>query len=712
MVVAFVNRKSEKKVLSSEVTNYILPNSGNLACREIKAPLIYVNGDSYKVDKGSITIPVNESSIELEIDDKIFVIHVLCRRYANELKFDYNAFGAAFKNNLIQGKMDEKILFEAFETDDDNLKIPLCTFNRKFDSITKNYDVEAISKCTDKLPHIFNKPKQHLKQVNDVRPAAVVSRIGQEAIRHLASHSEHWKGIKASGLIPERLLARTLEDDCAIYENLATKTMVDKLYHEMKMLNEENIDCYMQMNVDDGHAVSGEQKIYFHARDILLKGMDDEAVAFNQLLLEEQQKYIFEILEKLGKCRSTSLYRTLKKAKPVHGKLKKTNIFMMDKYYKYVYELWNLLENRQKVAPYDTAQDIKGEYALFCKTLFIFALRYFQFRSEDQPGDVFVDDKLGNINYSFDRWNLVMENAWIEGLDIDGFATQMSIKSSIKIKCSPINISPELTAKYFGVKLVDDTLLFDRVLDNKEQENFIKRVKTGWPKNKQKNWTSELKQKLYTAFANVDIKYEKALFVPWKYLLPDNTEDIKETLRQIKAKVDLAKYDKVYLLIASRPNEFSNVEDGKVLSSLLSYGKANAAIERKKDNVGVIPIGLNDINSYRRYTKILLEQMIALDAERKTCPICGDMLNLGRGDQKNIATCHTCGFQIINTKCSHCGQDYTFTRYILPKSTTMANVANAGFKIIAEEHKFGFKNITDVFLEDGNIHPLCPHCGK
>lgn len=67
-----------------------------------------------------------------------------------------------------------------------------------------------------------------------------------------------------------------------------------------------------------------------------------------------------------------------------------------------------------------------------------------------------------------------MENIQIEGLNIDSFATQMS-----KSQCSPINISPELMAKYPGVKLVDDTLLFDRVLDNKEQENFIKRVKTG-----------------------------------------------------------------------------------------------------------------------------------------------------------------------------------------------------------------------------------------
>ena len=100
----------------------------------------------------------------------------------------------------------------------------------------------------------------------------------------------------------------------------------------MKALSEENIDCSMQMDIDDGHAVSGEQKTYFHARDLLLKGMDDESVAYNQMLLEEQREHITSILEKLSKCRSTPLYRMLKRQRPIKGKLKKTNIFMMDKY--------------------------------------------------------------------------------------------------------------------------------------------------------------------------------------------------------------------------------------------------------------------------------------------------------------------------------------------------------------------------------------------
>ena len=371
MTVTYVDRKKNKKTLSPELTSYVLPDSGKLIIREIASSHIYINGDSYEVENRARDIEIRDYPLEIEVDGSVYSVRVLCGQCRDETKFDYNTLRTAFSNNLVQGKMDEDILFSALSEDLDTLKISLCTFNRKFESITKDYDVVAMEECTNQLPHIFQKPKQHLKQINEIRPAAVVSRIGQESIRHLASHSEHWKGIKASGLVPERLLARTLEDDFAIYENVAVKSIVDQLYKEMKALSEENIDCSMQMDIDDGHAVSGEQKTYFHARDLLLKGMDDESVAYNQLLLEDQREHITNILEKLSKCRSTPLYRTLKRQRPIKGKLKKTNIFMMDKYYKYAFELSELMLNRQEVNPYEAVQDITGEYALFCKILFI-----------------------------------------------------------------------------------------------------------------------------------------------------------------------------------------------------------------------------------------------------------------------------------------------------------------------------------------------------
>ena len=710
VTVTYVDKQKNKKTLLPELTSYILPDSGKLIIREIASSHIYINGDSYEVENKARDIDIKDYSLEIEVDGSFYSVRVLCGQCRDETKFDYNTLRTAFSNNLVQGRMDENILFSAISEDLDTLKISLCTFNRKFESITKDYDVVTMDECTNQLPHIFQKPKQHLKQINEIRPAAVVSRIGQESIRHLASHSEHWKGIKASGLVPERLLARTLEDDFAIYENVAVKSLVDQLYKEMKALNEENIDCSMQMDVDDEHAVSGEQKTYFHARDILLKGMDDESVAYNQMLLEDQREHIANILEKLSKCRSTPLYRTLKRQKPIRGKLKKTNIFMMDKYYKFAYELSELMLNRQEVKPYEAVQDITGEYALFCKILFIFALRHFNYELSDPADEVFEGEKLLSTTYNFEKWHIILSDYDIAPLDINGFCFKMCVDNPIEVNCEPIDINAAIVSRFSDVRATGNKLVFERSWNDQEQEELIRELKKTWPKNKT-TWPADFKMKLVAAFHNANTESRRCLMLPWKYVIPDNIEEISQLKSILLDKLKNESFDMIYFLTASRPNEFINIEDQTVLNGLLTYGKANEDTGQKKSQYGILPIGLGDINSYRRYTKILLDHMIALDHKRDVCPICGGKLFVGKGEQNNIFGCHTCGFEIVDTQCSSCKSRFPYTRYILPK-TTSVKIDNPGFRVMARENKLGFKNITAVRLEAGTIHPICPHCGK
>ena len=627
MTVTYVNSLKEKILMSPSVTNYVLPDSGSILVKDIESSLLYINGNAFDVVNKKMSIPVEQEKIELEVDGIVFSIIVLCQKYKDETNFDYNYFGNAFHNNLIDGKMGEFELFTALEDDDEDLKLPLCTFNRKFESITKDIDVNKVLECVEKFPHIFQKPKQHLKQVNEIRPASVVSRIGQESISHLASHSEHWKGIKVGGLIPERLLARTLEDDYAIYENVAVKTLADELYSEMKKLNEENVDCHMQMEMDDGHTVSAEQKSYYHARDILLKGMDEDEVIEQQILLDDQKNAIDKILQKLSKCRSTPLYRSLKKAKPIRGKLKKTNIFMMDKYYKEAYRLFEILRNRQEVSPYDATQEVTGEYALYCKVLFIFALRYFNFKPDTDEPDLFDEEQLSKTDYHFKKWHLSINEQHIESLNIGGFSIDIYVEKPIVVSIGNIDISESIIARYDNISLDGGKLLFKSVLNDSEQEGLINDLKKAWPSNKKKIWASEFKSNMYSAFQNVELDKKRVLFVPWKYILPDNVEEIRQLIEMLKARVNADEYDNVFILTASRPNELNHVDDLSILNKLISYGTADYANGLKQEKYGIIPIGIGDINSYRRYTKIILRNMVEVDHDRDCCPICGDNLN-------------------------------------------------------------------------------------
>lgn len=708
MIVTYVNDRDQKQKISDDVTAYVLPFSGTIMILDIASPFAYVNGDAVKVENGKVSVEIQEKSLEIEADETKYNICVLCSAWSPTLLLDYNSFGRTVENNSIDDGMDQEILFSAIEDEDsEELHISLCTFSRSYENITsREFDIDKALDYTQRLPHVFYKPKQHLKQVNEIRPTAVASRIGQESIRYLASHSEHWKGIKANGLIPERLLARVLEEDLAIYENKAAKTLVDEFMRIVTRLRLETMDCQLQINMDDSHSVSSEQKSYFKAKDALLKGLDDEDLYIQQEILAEQTEKLSEILDLLSECKSTQLYRALRRSAPIRRKLKQTNIFMKDKYYKYVYKLWNLLDGVNKVGIEEIAKPIEDEYDIFCRVLLLFALRYYNFQAEDEQQDVLYKGKLADSVYRFGNWKAKVyeEDA--------GFVLEMSKHNEIQVNLQQFEIADNLLNNVLsGVWYKNGILSVDHALNDKEQETLVSAARVCWPKNKQKTYASEMKQRMYAEFFYYSTTSHKILFVPWKYCLPDNVEQIRETLKIVQSEIPMDCYDECFILTISRPNEVTGVDDASVLQQLLNYGDANEDKGLKQSKIGVIPISLSDINSYRRYTKIFLSHMVALDDTRDICPICGQKLY----QNGNAYECRNtyCQFELIETKCPKCKEKYVFSRYPLSKLAITKRVDSIGFKMLYEENRLAFKNITEAVIDKKSekLIPICPHCG-
>lgn len=708
MIVIYVNDRNQKQKISDDATTYVLPFSGTIILANVVSPFAYVNGDAIKVENGKVSIEIQEKSLEIEADETKYNVCVLCSTWSPTLLLDYNSFGRTVENNTINDGMDQEILFSAIEDEDsEELHISLCTFSRSYENITsREFDIDKALDYTRRIPHVFYKPKQHLKQVNEIRPAAVASRIGQESIRYLASHSEHWKGIKANGLIPERLLARVLEEDLAIYENKAAKTLVDEFMRIVTRLRLETMDCQLQINMDDSHSVSSEQKSYFKAKDALLKGLDDEDLYIQQEILAGQTEKLSEILDLLSECKLTQLYRALRRSAPIRGKLKQTNIFMKDKYYKYVYKLWNLLDGANKVGIEEIAKPIEDEYDTFCRVLLLFALRYYNFQAEDEQQDVLFKGKLADSVYRFGNWkaNVYEDNA--------GFVLEMSKYNEIQVDLQQFEIAESaLNNVLSGVYFTNGILNVDHALDDKEQETLVSAARVCWQKNRQRTYACEMKQRMYAEFFNFSTTSHKILFVPWKYCLPENVEQIKETLNIVQSNIPTENYDECYILTISRPNEIIGVDDASVLQKLLSYGDANEDKGLEKCKIGVIPISLSDINSYRRYTKILLRHMVALDDTRDICPICGQKLY----HNGNAYECRNtyCQFELIETKCPKCKEKYTFSRYPLSKLAVTKRVDSIGFNMLYEENRLAFKNITEAVIDQKSekLIPICPHCG-
>ena len=701
MTISFVDVFENNKEISLEEINYVIPSSGKLLIKDVTPNSCMLNYKPFHHDS-MFELPVKQDDITLSCGTDTIKIKILKGELSQESIIDYQDIYKQYLSYTNDGCFDVLALLKAFDRDNDNA-IRLCSFNKKFDNLLRSNNRDEILKNVKYLPHIFYRPKLHLKQIEEVRPASIVTRIGTESIRHLASHSEHWKGIKANGLIPERLLARILEDDYAIYENVAAKTIVDKIYALEKKEKEDAIDCKMNFTLSESYSQGGERQNFFDAINFLFKGFENSRFSTTQKLIEETLEVINSILAYLSKCKSTNLYRHIRKEKEIRGSLKKTNIFMMDNYYKKVYQLWELLGKKEEVTDILEKKELQEEYLLYVELIILFCLKYMGFIPEDSNGILLNDNLFNHCVLTFKDWEIVLNSKKVKLFD--GFITAEIIQK----KKIPIQFAIELPDsddyKQFKATKSGNEIIFEKKLDESEQSALCDLLQSKINKKLPRKWKQEFRKTLMDGMMSVSFNKETVLFVPWKYGIADDYKAAKETLKQLGELIPTG-YDECYILNITRPNELREINDESLLKSLISYSVRNQE-SIKNNEYGIIPITFNDINSFRRLSKIFLKNMINIKSEQNCCPQCGSEL---RGDKSQGYSCvnHECDFKIYNSQCPDCKKKYWYTDYRFPKVFQL-DTESIGMKILLDENSLGFKNITSLTSEH---KPECPYCKK
>lgn len=702
MKASFVDIFETTKELSFEEINYVIPYSGRLVIKDVEPDTCVLNHKLIHHDS-NIELPIEQNDITLTTGSNTIRIKILKGEISQESIIDYQDIYNQFISYCTDGCFDYHDLKRAFDIDNEH-SIRLCSFNKKFAHLLQSSNRDEILKDVKYLPHIFNRPKLHLKQVEEVRPASIVTRIGTESIRHLASHSEHWKGIKANGLIPERLLARILEDDYAIYENVAAKTIVDRLYTLEKKEKEDTIDCKMNFNLSESYSQGGERQNFFDAINFLFKGFEKSESSTTQKLIEETLNVINTILNYLSKCKSTNLYRHIRKEKDIKGKLKQTNIFMMDNYYKKVYQLWELLGKREEISEILEIKELKNEYLVYVELIILFCLDYMGFEPETPDETLISCNLLNHCSFVFEDWKITLNTE--KAKLFDGLITA-EITQKKKI---PVNFMIELPdsdiyQKYRATK-IGNQIMFETKLDEKEQEELSNLLQSRIEKKLQGKWKNEFKKTLHDEMMKVSYKKETIMFVPWKYGIADDYKVAKESLNQIVELIPKG-FDECYILNISRPNELRSINDEELLNSMISYSMKNQESSNNSE-LGFIPVTLNDINSFRRLSKIFLKNMITLKTEQNYCPLCHSKL---KGDKIQGYYCikQDCNFKIFNSQCPDCKKKYWYTDYTFPKVFQL-DTESIGMKILLNENDLGFKNITPLTTVNGTHKPECPYC--
>lgn len=700
MKVAFYDIFGKETEMSCDKINYLFPNSGDVKFSGVLSDEFILNHKTYKVpDKPDFSLPVKYENLTIQIDALKFEFILLTGNISQESIVAYKDFYAELEMYFVNNEMSYENLRKAFDRNNDKA-LRLCSFNKKFSELLQDHNRDDILENIKSFPHIFHKPKLHLKQIEEVRPASIVTRIGSESIRHLASHSEHWKGVNAGGLVPERLLARILEDEYAIYENVAVKTLVNRLYEIEKKEKDDTIDCKMNFSLEESYSQGGERQNFFDALNFLFKGYDKSESSTTQKLIDETLDKIQKILDYLNRCRGTSLYRKINKEKDISGKLKKTNIFMMDNYYKKAYKLWELLGKKEEITEIKDKKNLEEEYFMYCQILLLFTLNYMGYKQVDKDCPVFSRLLFNNLEFSFGKWTLTLDSN--KAHIFDGFI-KVELSESVTILVSFKQSLPE-TAVYadYYAKKNGNQLIFSKKISPDEQKQLADKLVQFIEKKLQNTWKRDFLTTVANEMQKISIKITKILFVPWKYGIADDYSVAKETVDEILKNMP-AGFDEYYILNISRPNELRSIENEELLKSLITYPLRNS--ESGDSTIGIIPLSMNDINSFRRLSKVIMKNMILTQKEMTICPQCGKKMN-GNISQGYECQNSECGLGINYPSCPDCHKHYWYTSYIKP---TVFNLDTDlyGMQLLLNENALGFKNITEMNDET----PVCPYCG-
>lgn len=680
----------------------VLPYSGSLKFSRSKDDEVKVNGNLISGELFSLDI--TDCDVEIQINHRKVNVEVLCQKPNQMTVGDYKTFAQKLPS-CISSKDFERLFVESGKQN-----ISLChSPKEKSEKIfQKDFDLKSVVVHSQNMVHVFRQPRLHLKQITEIRSAALATRIGAESIRYLASHSEHWKGVTPTGLIPDKLLARVLDDDVAIYENLVARDLVDHLTTLFKFYESQTVDCLLQgealINSQDV-GYGKQQKNVYRAMSLLFQGIKDDENDKFKMELSNRHSQIQEILSNLAKCRSLPLYRQLRRKKiGPQSELKRTNIFMMDKNYRSVYQLWNMIHSDEEVQTFTEPVELENEYGEFCRMLLLFSLYFMEFKFVGEGGDIcFFEHQLMHMRFRrFDKWQLTLKEISHPELDIPAIEATLSIPKKIKVKINDFGLPDKININ--EAEYENGFIIFDEKLSQQSINRLFDSLESQVEKKKWNYVKLNIRKRIIDAFNAHKESSQRILLIPWDYSLPDTPELLKKffnSFNEIKTDV---RYDAQYVLTLTRPNDLGQYCSADLISVLTSYGDTNKYLKKRNVPMGFVPISINDVNSFRRLQKIFLKHLVLL-GDHDICPICQSKLY-------ENSSCYECQYQIIETVCKDCRRKYLYTNYDLPK-TIPKTFDEPGYNVLYNEIALDFLNITNASRSvNKKYKPICPYCGN
>lgn len=543
---------------------------------------------------------------------------------------------------------------------------------------------------------ICDKPKSHLKAVNEVRPIETVKRIGYESIPYLAAHSEDWLARTASGLKPARLFSRVEDDEFQIYENRVVKTLLDLIIGFLRKTEKqlrdqrEQLQGIMNSSVQTG-SFGFDKNFQKAVYELMSSDNKDEEYRSKSLeLVERLQKQAYELLKRYRSLRQTRLYRYLKKSKPVTNPLNETNILVMDKYYNVVFKLWKTIHRiiAPKVMEEEGAicfNDICDAYQQFCATLCGYAAHVLEFELIEE----------GRYFRKSDNIELTIHISEFGGIHVKLKDTEP--RSMLVPQGVAVPITVEMTSHRFSYD--GDKLYWPNDITDKEINAFCGLFKTRGSRGKEKIEESRKFSTLKSLLDQKQRSYEKpgqTCFSIIALPIELNAEGRSSFITSMEMNArELYNNNPNDQLIVALPTCNENEQ------KITSYAKEEGQI------VSLLPLTMFDINSFRRLQNVLYRHILKLNKGR--CPNCGGEMR----KYDNQLVCNNCNDLIItkticpNPECKHV---YLYMGYDVSESTLQRMQKVEPENFFQWDSLYQYKDIVNMTVSSGKIRTVCPCC--
>lgn len=575
----------------------------------------------------------------------------------------------------------------------------------KLYAVDQSTDVSDYTEIFNQIETAFNsvkticeKPKSHLKAVNEVRPIETVKRIGYESIPYLAAHSEDWLARTVSGLKPARLFSRVEDDEFQIYENRVVKTLIDLILAFLrkteKQLRDQRDQLRGIMNSSVQTGSFGFDVTFQKAVSELMSSDDkgDEYRSKSLELVEKLQARAYYLLKHYRTLRQTKLYRYLKKARIVSNPLNETNILVLDKQYSVVFKLWKAIHH--VIAPKATEEesliafdDTCVDYQQFCASLCGYSAHVLNFELINNGYYKRITDNI-ELRVECTEAGLVI----VTLRDVE--PRTMTVPSRIDIPILP-------GEEYNRIAYDGSILTWSSDITDDEIDSFCSLFKTRESRGREQ---SEEKRK-YAALKSILDQEQRSYKKPRKtrfVIVPTAVEVSAENRSAFKQAMEGAahrlheEFEKSQIIVAL---PICNESE----QNLTEYAK------NYQQEISLLPITMFDINSFRRIQNVLYREILKLG--KTTCPSCGGPMR----QRDNQYVCDSCSqLMLTRTICSNpeCRKEYLYMSYDINEATLQKMKKIHKDSFFEWDSLYQYKDVVQMSVETGRLHAVCPHCGK